>query len=352
MNKVLHVITGLGIGGAEHMLLKTTPYLDGKHVVCSLTNDNTIGKKIEKKGVKVYYLGLHRFNILAVIFRFRKIIITERPRIINSYLVHSNIFARVFGRLFGVHKIICSVRNIHKHRFFLNLIDRLTQSLVDIYTPNSEAVREHLVNDLHLKEDKMIVIPNFLDPEFQDRVRNTKVDAKKEVLKIDRKHTVLTYVASFKKQKGHPYLLRAFCDLPEQHNCVLLLVGDGKEFSNIKKLARELKIHEEVRFLGNRNDVPELLAITDIFVFPSLHEGMPNALIEAAAVGLPIICTNIKENKEVVNKDATLVPTRDPEAITKAIGDTLTRHQINRKPYNKFSRKATLKLLNNLYARL
>ncbi|MGM5479825.1 MAG: glycosyltransferase, partial [Nanobdellota archaeon] len=134
------LITGLGTGGAENHLLKVLPRVSFEVFVVSLTDDDDTGKVLEEKGVRVYYLGLKRFNLCKVILRFRKVLRRERPEVLDTYLIHANLFGRVFGRMFGVKRIVNSVRNDYSDLKCLNFFDRVTQRLVDVYVPNSQAL--------------------------------------------------------------------------------------------------------------------------------------------------------------------------------------------------------------------
>ncbi len=346
--RVLHVITGLGRGGAEQMLLKALPRMENENVVCSLTDRDEVGRLLRERGIRVHRLGLRRWNLPALILRFRRVIRQERPVIINSYLLHTNLFSRVFGRLFGVPIIICSVRNIHRDRPFWNWLDKRTQGLVDAYTPNSESVRRFLVEELRLPPGKITVIPNCVDEQrIRERVAGTDRRAKRAALGITENEFVITYVASFKAQKDHATLLEAFALLGGslRRSARLLLVGDGELRNGMERLARHLGIARRVLFLGERDDVVEILAITDCFAFPTLHEGMPNALLEAAAAGVPIVCTDIPENREVVGEEALFFPRRDPSALARAVRRTMR----DRAGAKRFAERARLRVKEKFF---
>ncbi|MBW3020953.1 hypothetical protein KY334_06665, partial [Candidatus Woesearchaeota archaeon] len=133
------VITGLGTGGAENHLLKVLPKLKIPLFVVSLTNLNDIGKELENKGIKVYYLGLNKFNLLSVIKKYKNILRKEKPSVIDTYLIHANIF----GRLFTPRKIklINSVRgdyfnrNDFKFSKIVKFFDKITRKRVDLWAP-------------------------------------------------------------------------------------------------------------------------------------------------------------------------------------------------------------------------
>lgn len=297
--KIAHLITGLGMGGAEKMLLKTIPRLKNKNFIISLTNNDTLGKRIEEAGIKVYYLGLKKSNLLSTILKFRKIIKKEKPDILNSYLIHSNLFGRIFGKLFGVKKIICSVRNKHINKHFLNFLDRRTSFLVDLYTPNSNALVPFLIKHQKIKKAKIRVIENGIE---LDKF-NFKIDEKKKKKELGlKKQFIIGCIAKLEKQKGYLTLIRAAKEL-NNPNMLFLFIGDGKERQKLENFSKNLGVQDQIKFLGWRKDTKELLKITDLFVLPSFHEGMSNSLLEAMASKVCCLVSNIDENKELIKNE-------------------------------------------------
>ncbi len=170
-----------------------------------------------------------------------------------------------------------------------------------------------------LPSKKITIIPNGLDT--QKYHLDEEVRAKKRAELGITNNLVLGCLAKLRAQKGHTYLLQGFQDIRKKHpETRLLLIGDGEERRNLEDLAKNLHIQDAVIFLGNRNDIPELLSALDIFVFPTLFEGMSNALMEAMASSLPIIATDIPENRELLihNTNALLVSSGSSEAILEA----------------------------------
>jgi glycosyltransferase involved in cell wall biosynthesis len=326
--KILHLITGLEIGGAEMMLLKTLPQMQDvfDNRICCITGHGPMGEKLEKAGIVVYYLDLKNIFDLGIIWRFRKIIKEFRPEILVTYLIHADLFGRIFGRIFGIKKIICSVRVKLIQTKYLPLLfsDALTSPLVTHYHFNSQTVAEMYRKFFFLPKSKITVIPNGLEIEKYDIRINIK--NKKESLGIYQDKIIIGCVAKLRKQKGYKYLVSAFAEVLKNNKDVfLLLVGDGDERENIEKQIRYLNIANDVMLLGNRDDIPEILQIIDIFVFPTLFEGMSNALMEAMAAGKPIIATDIPENRELIENKKTglLVPIEKSVALAQSIEELL-----------------------------
>ncbi|TYA72049.1 glycosyltransferase family 1 protein [Seonamhaeicola marinus] len=139
--------------------------------------------------------------------------------------------------------------------------------------------------------DKVLVINNAIDSS-KFTFSSFLSKKKKEELGITGKK-VIGHVGRFNEQKNHFFLVNIFNEiLKKDKNCILVLVGSGNLQPSIEEEAKRLKIYESIKFLGLRTDIPEILQSFDLFLFPSLYEGLPVTLIEAQACGLRIVTTN------------------------------------------------------------
>jgi hypothetical protein len=138
---------------------------------------------------------------------------------------------------------------------------------------------------------------------------------------------VVVTVGRQEYQKGHRYLIEAFANVASDHPSALLLITgrQGHATTQLEELIAKLNLDSVVRLLGHRSDVPEVLAASDMFVFPSLYEGLGGALIEALALELPVVASDLPALREVVREgeDAILVPPGDPDALGSAISSLL-----------------------------
>jgi hypothetical protein len=149
--KILHLITGLEVGGAEKMLLKILPKIQNNfdNKVCTLLKDGPIGKDLRKAGIETYHLDFSVLNSIKSILIFRKIIKEFQPTILTTYLIHSDLFGRIFGRLFGIKTIICSQRGSLLNWEWLRVIDRLTKFLVTKYIVQTKTAKKELMKKLN-----------------------------------------------------------------------------------------------------------------------------------------------------------------------------------------------------------
>jgi len=359
--KILHVVDGLGTGGTETMLLNVLPRLSTDNTVVSLTGFNTTGKKLEAAGTRVYYLDLKKSgrNLVSAIVAFQRIVTREKPGIINSYIIQSNLFARLFGRLSGCSRIICSIRNRRIDKPFMARLDRLTSRLVTRYTVNSPVIKDFML-DKGFDEAKITVIPNGIDVEaFRTRQVSEEDEARemRQAMGLKEKFCFVT-VASLTRKKGLGCLLSAIAGFrAEGGEAVFLLAGDGPEKERLLSRARRLGIEHSVRFLGRRDDVPALLSMADAFVLPSVHEGMCNALLEAMAAGTPIVCSDIPENEWVIGNAGLLSKAGNAESLCACLKKAYSSPELRKRLAAAASRRVqewfplekTVRLYENLY---
>ncbi len=320
--KILHLITGLEIGGAEMMLLKTLPRMQDRfnNRVCCIIGHGSIGEKLETAGIPVYYLDLKNIFDLVIIFRFRKIIKDFQPDILVTYLIHADLFGRVFSRIFGVKKIVCSQRGSLLQWEFLRIIDRLTKFFVTKYIVQTGIAKKELAKKLHLPLKKIEVIPNSINiSEYKFELDEI---AKKKELKINPNNKNIVCVSNLRRGKGHEYLLEAFEEIFKiNKNVNLLIIGDGEQKTILTRQVKKYKSINNIYFLGNRADVKEILKISNIFVLLTFAEGMSNAIMEAMAMGITVITTDIAVNRELIknNKTGILVPIKNSTEIQEKV---------------------------------
>jgi glycosyltransferase involved in cell wall biosynthesis len=328
MKRILHFIGSLETGGTENMLLaylKNTKNEDLEHIVCTVYDRGAMKEKFETAGVRVVSLNLSSKLLLPLaLFKFSDILNRLHPDVVHSYLLQENVIARIVCKL-TKRKLICGKRDTDRYKMFLKVwLDRLTLSMTGLNISNSMAGVEEL-RSYGVPENKVTFVANGKDVYSLEKTLK-KMDAKKK-LGFAPQEIILGCVARLYRFKGHEYLLKAMQKIAQETpNAKLVLVGDGNMKERLLKLKNELGLDNSVFFMGERKDVPELLAAMDLFVFPSLREGMPGALMEAMAAGLPVVATDIDGNRELIEngKNGILVPPGDSEAFAEAVNTLLS----------------------------
>jgi glycosyltransferase involved in cell wall biosynthesis len=186
----------------------------------------------------------------------------------------------------------------------------------------SEDVRNFLTKQVGIKENHVRTIRNGIDVKaYAGRFGEDRVQEKK------RKNFVIGSVGSLYPVKGHTYLLKALAIvLKTRRDVVCRIAGQGQLLSHLQAEATDLGIANQVEFLGLRDDIPQFLQGIDVFVLPSLSEGLPLSILEAMAAGKPVIATNVGGVSEVIEDRRTgfIVPPKDPEALANRILRVLT----------------------------
>jgi sugar transferase (PEP-CTERM/EpsH1 system associated) len=321
--RIVHVIPTLRTGGLEKMLLRLITDLAGEfeHVVVTPSRHGSLTPAFSRVA-RVVALGESRAPDRWMALRMARLLRALRPRIVHSRN-WTCIDAIIAARLAGVRTVIhgehgrdatdADGRNRVRRR-----VRRALALLVTEFTAVSRDLARWLVEDVGVPARKVRHIPNGVDAEcFAPRQR----DAARHALDVPPGAAVIGTVGRLDPVKDHVGLIRGFAAAIPGRSAVLVITGDGPCRARIEDAARELGVDDRVRVLGERDDVPTVLNAFDLFVLPSLGEGMSNAVLEAMATGLPVLATRIGGNSELVVDDVTgtLVPRGSHEALVGAM---------------------------------
>ena len=266
---------------------------------------------------------VYGFNGVKTGLALMRLVRRERIDVVQSLLESSDVLCAVLPDPFERSTARISSRRdmgIFKSDR-LTLASRLLNRRFDRVVAPSQAVLDIVARTESLRPTSARVIPNGVDIVKFAPVRDK--GARRSTLPgIARESLWLVCVASLRPVKGHVHLIRALSLARSKgHDLSLLLIGEGAERTNIERTARAHGVLSHTHFLGKRDDVDAILPLCDIKVLPSLSEGLSNALLEAMACGLPVICTRVGGNPETVSDgvDGLLVPPSDDEALALAI---------------------------------
>jgi glycosyltransferase involved in cell wall biosynthesis len=263
---------------------------------------------------------------LAWVWRLARRLRAEQIDVFHSHEFAMNVFGGVAARIAGVR----SVATIHGRHWVADrprrslayrLLRRLGMSLVVV----SEDLAEHLAPRLGLARQDLLVILNGipLDP-FAAASRGGRRPEARAGLGVPANAPLLVAIGNLYPVKDHATLVRAAARLPLVH---VAIAGRGPEEPRLRELAAELGVEKRVRLLGLRDDIASLLGAADVLVHPSRSEGLPLAILEAMAAGLPVVATRVGGIPEAVADGETglLVPAADPEALAAALAGLLER---------------------------
>jgi len=287
--------------------------------------------RMKERGVETHLVHLAPlFNPIAL-WRLTWLLARERVTILQTHGARANFYGRIAGRLAGVPVIISTVHNSLKdyevrsfRRGLYTFLLRLTLPLVHRIICVSDSNRRDLIDECPAAEARIQTVYNGVDPSaFLLQPDRTKV---REELGIVSGPVLIT-IARLTEAKGHRYLLQALPRLLETWpQLCCLFVGEGELHDTLQRMAMDLGVERSCRFVGIREDIAEILAAADVVVLPSLSEGFPFVLLEALAMGCPVVASQVNGVPELIedHKTGLLVPPRDPQALATAIREVLS----------------------------
>ena len=297
--------------------------------ICYLRGDDNKHTKFESWGHDVISLNiskkkLRRFQPWAVL-RLAKIIKNRGIDIVHCQRHKSTVYGTLAAYMVGQHpKVIGHVRGLHRTRNFKRrLLNRVLSGRISRMIAVSAAVHDDIIsNNLKSFAAKVVTIYNGIDVQLFIGSNLTRETARTRIGIPDQKVFIYGTVGRLVETKGQSILLQAFAQISEEcpQSC-LVLAGEGRLEPELRGLAVELGIQESVMFLGHRHDIPEVLKAYDVFVLPSVAEGLPGALLEAMATGLPVIASRVGGVPEILNipELATMVSPRSVEDLASAM---------------------------------
>jgi len=359
--KIIHIIGTLDAGGAETLLLNTLKYWNDpgcSQSVYYISESDALREQFAAIGVKTVFLNwkneLDFSKIPRLVKRFR----TEKPHIVHSHLIWGNYWTAVSARLAGVPVFVETIHNTIKPRLRGRAAHRILRKIHYLLTDATicvgSAVKSFLVETYKQPSKKMCIIPNgvveteSVSPEAVQKIKN-------ELGLSCAVPALITVANLLPRLKGYEVYIEALRELVRRGRQQFSALIVGAELHNhphfIEELRRQVragKLDDRVTFLGYRSDIPELLAASDIFVLPSLTEGVPLAVIEAMRAGKPVIGTDAGGIPETVihNETGVIVRAGNPGALADGIEFLLdnpgTARLMGEKGYARFKEHFTL----------
>jgi len=346
---VMHIIGNLDIGGAQEVVRTLVEYLasDGCQPVVCTFHDGPLRHDIEQLGIQVEVLPQRRYGIVALPLFVVDMIRIWRllARLIKKYsidVVQTHILAsldflvllllyttdlRVVLWTFHSARFQLTAAMLPRYKWLLvpkryshRLLYRLASHLVSGFIAVSGEVEKAMLETIGPIQDKITVIDNGVDVKrYGKPVDRTAIRSQ---LGLEANTRLIVVVGTLREPKGHRYLIDAMATIvPRFPDLHVLFVGDGDLREKLQARVKSLDLDGRIHFLGSRSDVPQLLAASDFFALPSLWEGLPMALLEAMATGLPIVATEVSGTVQVMvpNETGILVPPGDTQRLVQAI---------------------------------
>jgi starch synthase (maltosyl-transferring) len=318
------VITDLDVGGAERALVALATRIDRRRwrpSVIGLSPEGRLAEPLRAAGIETECLDVSRRRPIHAVWQLVKSLRRHTPRLVQSFLFHANVAARLAAPLAGRPWVVSGLRVAeHQKRWHL-LLDRRTAHLAVGSVCVSQGVLRFSRDVGGANPERLRVIGNGVDLLPFDRAEPRP---RREIGVPDDAQLILC-VGRLDVQKGLSILLEAAEQVvalrPDWH---LVIVGDGPERDRLqRRVAESPPLRNRVHWLGRSDEVPSLLKSADLLVLPSLWEGMPNVVLEAMAARRAVVATAVEGSEDLVTPGQTgwLVPPADPEALCQALLD-------------------------------
>lgn len=337
LGRILFLINSLGTGGAERSLAELLPRLAEAGVkpvvACLYRRPEGVERPILEAGYDVLFLSSS--TTPGRVLEVRRVIHAVQPDLVHTTLFESDVIGRVAAWHTRV-PVVTSLVNVtygperlldpNVRRWKLQAVREIdgwtARRLTARFHAVSRSVKDSAVRSLRIPPDKVTVIERGRDPDRLGRPDAMRRQRVRRELGISEDAQVVVSVGRLEHQKGHRYLFDAVAKVGQRPHLTILVAGrDGHMSPELKPQVQRLGLEGRVRFLGHRNDVPDLLAAADLLALPSLNEGAAGVVIEAMALGVPVVASDLPSLREVTEDGTSglLVPVASPDALARAI---------------------------------
>lgn len=327
--RILHLITRLPTGGAEQLLASIVRHLDAGRfdsTVCCIQERGELAALIEAAGVPVVCLGHtgKRFS-LGTVLAIARLLRERKIDLVHCHLYHANLYGRLAARLAGI-PAIATVHNTYvRRKWHRSQFNRWLGRGRGLVIAVSEEARRDVMRHDRLPAERVLLLSNGIDPARVDTPLSQQTAKARLGYAAD--DFLIGCVGRLEEQKAHVNAIRALRLLLEEvpasigSRLRLLIVGDGRLRGELERAAEDPALAGRVRLAGTRSDIAEILRSLDLYVMPSLWEGLSLAMLEAMAAALPVIISDVGGAAEVLGDGefGIRVPPGDVAALAEAM---------------------------------
>lgn len=330
--KIVHIIVGLGIGGAELALKRLVEAHIGRpdyhHRVISLTTVGDVGAQMQSLGVQVHALGMRSARDMPfILWKLTRLLRAMKPNVVQTWMYHADLLGGLAARLAGIRSVVWGIRTTHvdaKGSRATSLV-RHVCSRLSHYLPHTivcvaqAAWKSHVA--IGYDASRMVVIPNGFDLNRLVATTEQRQSLRAHCF-LGSNTVVVGFVGRFHPDKGqHNYVQAAGLLAKENDSVRFLMVGRDVDVSNVQlnKWISDTGFADRFVLLGERADVPICLAAMDLFCLSSETEAFPSVVGEAMAMGLPCVVTDVGDGAMLLADTGIVVPKDDPEALAVGI---------------------------------
>ena len=338
---LLYVFDNMEFGGGERVFAQIINRLSSEqyNIMVACLPTGTFIEKIKGSEAQIKSFDMrNRFNF-RVILQLSSLIKRERVDIVHSQGARADFFARIAAKLASAPNVVSTVPmpvegfDVHPIRKLIYIIfSRFSERFVDRFMVVSDALEKIMIEKHGLEPQKVVKIYNGIETDeycISDEEIAYRRSSFRKKSDLGENVPVIGVIGRLVWQKGFKYFIEAIPDvLKEFKDARFLLVGEGELEDELKMKSKKLKLEDKIIFTGFMDDIRDVLASIDIFVIPSLQEGLPVVLLEAMAMKKPIVAANIEGIMEILENSVSglLVPPRDIKALAEAVINLL-KHQ-------------------------
>lgn len=306
MDRILHVVGGMDRGGAETMIMNLYRAIDRSNIqfdfLCMQQGKHHYDEEIEKMGGRIFYIKEPKERgVFGHILDMRNVMLKNGPfaAVHGHTNFHTGIIA-IAAKMSNVKIRIChshNTRESNNSKFFRRAYFALMKLLIQKYSTTMLAcgveAGEHLFGKRMLDRGSVEVFPNAINLEQFKIIPINEVNLLRKELNIPENAIVLGNIARFTEQKNHEFFIDFIKKLEQKDTEYrIVLVGEGILLEGFSNRINEMGLQSKVLFLGVRSDIPLLLNLFDVFIMPSLYEGLPVSIVEAQATGVPCLVSD------------------------------------------------------------
>jgi glycosyltransferase involved in cell wall biosynthesis len=370
---ILYLIASLFPGGAEKLLLSTLKYLDKKKFspfVCCTKQEGSLAPIVREMGIPIYSINMKSLMDVKALKRISKIIRTNNIDIIHSNFVDIDIAARILSFLLRV-KCASTFHSAlegkeyetyrWKIKFFLS---RITANLLPVeLIADSDFVRSIYIDKHKFSQKKFTTIHNFCDEKSMEIKGDFDPLKKRGEVGLNADDIVFINIARLVEEKYQEKLIENIAQAQKTNDKIkLLIVGSGSLEPHLKTMILDNNLNDVIKMLGYREDIAELLSLSDVFILSSKKEGLPIALLEAMLLAKPVIATNVGAISEAIinRKSGILIEISRIEELSEIILESAENISTMRKLaleaqkhyFEKFNSDRYMSKLEELYLRM